>query len=63
MASQRVKQQARGLHGSTPCHLYICYCCYFGGFVGLLIVGAGVSLSLLLALKTLFLELPCPALI
>lgn len=44
MGSQRLNQQAVGLHGSAP-GLYICYGCWLG-FVGLLTAGVDTSDSL-----------------
>jgi hypothetical protein len=58
MGSHGLKQQARR-SGSSPGPLHICYSCYIGGFVGLLTVGVGVSLTLLPTLRILFLLLGC----
>lgn len=62
MGSQRLKRQARGLHGSASGSLHICYCCQLAGFVGCPSVGAGVSLSRCCLLLRLLL-LCCPVLI
>jgi len=45
MHSQSLKGKTRGLHGCVPDVLHICYRSYLGVSVGLLTVGAGVSLT------------------
>lgn len=53
MGSQRLEQQAQGLHGSVPGPLHMLWL-LVGCFVGLLTVGEGMFLTLLPALETLF---------
>jgi hypothetical protein len=50
---ERLKWQARGLQASAPGPLCTCCSCELGVCVGLLTVGAGVSLTLLPAPETL----------
>lgn len=59
MSSQRVKQQIRGLHGSTLDSLYIYYSVHLGVFMRLLIGSMSGSLTLAPALGTLFPLLGC----
>lgn len=57
--SQRLKWQARGLYGLHQVLCMLCYGCQLDIFVRLLIVGAGVFLTLSPALKLPFLLLDC----
>lgn len=49
------EEASEGLYRSAPGPLYICCGCKLHGFVGLLIVGAGVSMTLFLLLDCLIL--------
>lgn len=59
MDKQRMRRQAQDHYGSASGPLCLCYSCYLGGFVGLLTMGAGVCLTVLPALGTIFLPLYC----
>lgn len=56
MDSQRLKQQTKEF---VPCSLHICYSCWIDVFVGLLTMGAGLSLIVLFLLGPLFFLLVC----
>ena len=59
MGSQRYKRQAQHLHRSALVPLHYIIAVSFGGFVRLSTVGAGIYMTLLFALGTLFLLLSC----
>jgi len=58
MGSQRLRLKAQGIHGFAP-GLHMSCGSQLGGFVEVLTVGAGRSLTLLPAHRTLFLILGC----